>query len=123
MDPLVNQLEYVGGDVMLVEGLEAGSLCFGDIATILEVYLVYNYHDIPRLSLYYKYDDESNDYMRRLTKDKDVMNMLKEVVGGKKNRLHILVNDVIVEEVPFEVKSPVIMISQSPAEVYVEEPA
>jgi hypothetical protein len=116
-------LEYVGGDVMVVEGLDACSLCFGDIDTILEVYLEYNYHDIPRLRLYYKYDDESNDYIRGLTKDKDIMNMFKEVASGKKNRLHIFVNDAIVEEVPFEVGSPVMIISQSPTEVYAEEPA
>jgi hypothetical protein len=117
-------LEYVGGDVMPVEGLDADSLCFGDIATILEVYMEYTYHDIPRLRLYYKYDDESNDYIRGFTDDKDMKNMLKYMKNVKKNILHIFVNDVIVEElreVPIKVRSPVMMISQSPVEVYVEE--
>ena len=111
-------LEYVGGDVMPVEGFDANTLCFGDIATIFEVYLEYNCHDIPRLRLYYKYDDESNDYILGLTNEK---NMLKDLKKVKKNRLHIFVNDAIVEEVPIEVMSPVMMISQSFTKVYVEE--
>jgi hypothetical protein len=46
-------LEYVGGDVMHLEGLDANSLSFWDITNILEDYLEYNYKDIPRLMLYY----------------------------------------------------------------------
>jgi hypothetical protein len=44
-------LEYVGGDVMHLEGLDANSLSFWDITNILEDYLEYNYKDIPRLML------------------------------------------------------------------------
>jgi hypothetical protein len=109
-------LEYVGGDVMHLEGLDPKSLSFWDITNILEDYLEYNYKDIPSLMLYYKYDDETNDYIRGLANDKDIMKMLKEVASEKKKRLHVFVIDIIAKEVPIEVRPPLMMISQLPAE-------
>jgi len=71
------RMMYVGGDIMTIEGLDADQFCFWDLTNMLELYLGYTYNDIP--TLYYKYDEESNEEIHGLTKDPDFMNMLREV--------------------------------------------
>jgi hypothetical protein len=56
--------------VFTVECLDLDRLCFWDITNILELYLRYNYKDLPCLS--YTFDNQSNEEIHGLTKDKDI---------------------------------------------------
>jgi hypothetical protein len=60
---------------MAVAGLDANQWCFWNLTNILECYCRYQYNGIP--SIYYTYDDESNEQIHGLTNDRDFMNMLR----------------------------------------------
>jgi hypothetical protein len=94
-------------------------LCFWDITNILEAYLEYKYDDIP--TLYYKYDEESNESIHGLTKDQHIVDMIKELSSGRRKKLHIFVDHIIVEPVPLEVVQPMLLLSQSPSEVEIND--
>jgi hypothetical protein len=67
--------------------------------------------------LYYKYDGENNGNIHGHTKDQDIIKMIKELGNGRRNRLHLFVDHVVVEPVPIEVVNLVLLLSQSPAKV------
>lgn len=111
------RMEYVGGEVMTVEKLNADLICFSDIANLLEIYLGYKYNYLP--TLYYKFDDESNEYVHILSEDEDIVKRLKQVGNGRRNKLHIFVDHV--EPALIEVLEPLLMLSQSPTQKDVEQ--
>lgn len=91
--------------MITVQGLDADHLCFWYITNIFELYLGYKYNN--RLILYYKLDEETNEYINELTKDKDIIQMLKRVENGAK-KLHLFVDHDVVEHVSVEVLPPIL---------------
>jgi hypothetical protein len=48
-------MEYIGGDIMEIQQLDADKFANWDITNVLEWYLGYRYNDIP--AMYYKYNN------------------------------------------------------------------
>jgi len=104
---------------MTIDGLDANRMYFWDLTNVLKDY---NYNDIP--TLYYKYNEESNEDIHGLTIDQEFLNMIKGLKNGGRKKLHLFVNHEPVEPVPIEVVQLVLLLSQSPLEVdlnYFEE--
>jgi hypothetical protein len=89
-------MEYVEGDVMTIEGLDADRLCFWDITNALEAYLGYNYNDIPML--YYKYDIFPIAYTICETENKDTwtwfLRILLEDIGYSQEHMWSFMSDI-----------------------------
>jgi len=78
----------------------------------------YKYNYIP--TMYYTYDDKSNEQICGLTNDKDFMTMLRGLLNCGKNKLHVFVDheaEAPNEPVPIKVVQPVLLLSQTPSEV------
>jgi hypothetical protein len=111
-------MEYIGGDIMKIQQLDADKFASWDITNVLEGYLGYRYNNI--LAMYYKYDNQSNQDIHGLNSNKDYENMIIEIINGYKKRLHVFVDHEKVEPVPIEVVSPMLLLSQTPSEVEIQ---
>jgi hypothetical protein len=116
-----HRLEYIGGDIMEIQQLDAGKFASWDITNILEGYLGYRYNDIP--AMYYKYDDQSNEDIHGLNLNRDYENMITGIINGHMKTLHVFVDheeEEPVEPVPIEVVAPMLLLSQTPREVGIQ---
>jgi hypothetical protein len=114
-------MEYIGGDIMEIQRLDANKFAKWDITNILEDYLGYRYNDL--LQMYYKYDDQSNEDIHSLNSNKDFENMINGIINGRRKRLHVFVDHVEVEPVelvPIEVVALMLILSQTPSEVEIQ---
>jgi len=87
------QMKYIGGDVITIESLDVDLLCFWDITNILELYLLYKYKDLL-FCIISMTMIVMNVYMD-LPKTK-TSKMIKKLANGRKNKLHLFVDHVIV---------------------------
>jgi hypothetical protein len=83
-------MEYIGGDRMEVNRLDADKFCFWDLTNILESYMGYRYHEIP--AMYYKYGDESNENINSLNSNQDFLKMINGIIKDGKMKLHVFVD-------------------------------
>jgi hypothetical protein len=113
-----HRIEYIGGDIMEIQQLDADKFASSDITNVLEGYLGYRYNDIP--AMYYKYDNQSNEDIHGLNSNKDYENMITGIINGHRKRLHVFVDHEEVEPVPIEVVSPMLLLSQTPSEVEIQ---
>jgi hypothetical protein len=116
-----HRMEYIGGDIMEIQQLDADKFASWDITNVLEGYLGYRYNDIP--AMYYKYDNQSNEDIHGLNSNKDYENMIIGIINGHRKRLHVFVDheeEEPVEPVPIEVVSPMLLLSQTPSEVEIQ---
>jgi hypothetical protein len=105
-------MEYIGGDRMEVNSLDADKFCYWDLTNILESYLGYKYNEIP--ALYYKYDDESNEDIYSLNSNQDFLKMINGFITDGKMKLHVFVNyeeEELAELVSIEVVAPMVLLS------------
>jgi hypothetical protein len=113
-----HRMEYIGGDIMEIQQLDADKFASWDITNVLEGYLGYRYNDIP--TMYYKYDNQSNEDIHGLNSNKDYENMVTGIINGHRKRLHVFVDHEEVEPVPIEVVSPMLLLSQTLSEVDIQ---
>jgi hypothetical protein len=116
-----HRMEYIRGDIMEIQQLDANKFASLDITNVLEGYLGYRYNDIP--AMYYKYDNQSNEDIHGLNSNKDYENMITGIINGHRKRLHVFVDheeEEPVEPVPIEVVSPMLLLSQTPSEVEIQ---
>jgi hypothetical protein len=114
-------MEYIGGDTMEIQHLDADKFASWDITNVLEEYLEYRYNDIP--AMYYKYNDQSNEDLHGLNSNKDFENMINGIINGRRKRLHVFVDHEEVEPVelvPIEVVTPMLLLSQTLSEVEIQ---
>jgi hypothetical protein len=116
-----HRMEYIGGDCMEVNRLDADKFCFWDLTNILESYMGYRYNEIP--AMYYKYDDESNEDINSFNSDQDFLKMINGIIKDGKMKLHVFVDygeEELAESVPIEVVAPMLHLSQTPSEVKIQ---
>jgi len=116
----IHRMTYLGGDILTIADIDTSQFKFGDLTNILECYLEYEYNNIPKM--YYKFDDETNEQIHGLTKDGDFVTLEKGLLNSGRKKMHVFVDHE--EHVPIEVVNPVLLLTQSPAEVeikYAEE--
>jgi hypothetical protein len=116
-----HRMEYIGGDCMEVNSLNADEFCYWDLTNILESYLGYRYNEI--LALYYKYDDESNEDINSLNSNQDFLKMINGIIKDGKMKLHVFVDheeEELAEPVPIEVVAPMLFLFQTPSEVEIQ---
>jgi hypothetical protein len=85
-----HRLEYIGGDIMEIQQLDADKFANWDITNVLEGYLGYRYNDIP--AMYYKYDNQSNEDIHSLNSNRDYENMITVIINGHRKTLHMFVD-------------------------------
>jgi hypothetical protein len=108
-------MAYLGADIMTISGIDTSQFNFGDLTNILECYLEYEYNNISKM--YYKFDDETNEQIHGLTKDGDFVTLKKGLLNSGRKKLHVFVDHE--EPVPIEVVNSVLLLIQSPAEVWI----
>jgi hypothetical protein len=116
-----HRMEYIGGDRMEVNRLDADKFCFWDLTNILESYMGYRYHEIP--AMYYKYGDESNENINSLNSNQDFLKMINGIIKDGKMKLHVFVDheeEELAKPVPIEVVAPMLLLSQTPSEVEIQ---
>jgi hypothetical protein len=116
-----HRLEYIGGDIMKIQQLDANKFASWDITNVLEGYLGYRYNDIS--AMYYKYDNQSNEDIHGLNSNIDYENMITGIINGHRKTLYVFVDheeEKPVEPVPIEVVAPMLLLSQTPSEVEIQ---
>jgi hypothetical protein len=104
-------MEYIRGDIMEIQQLDANNFASWDITNVLEEYLGYRYNDIQ--AMYYKNDDQSNEDIHGLNSNKDFENMINGIINGRKKRLHMFVDyeeEEPVEPIPIETVAPMLLL-------------
>lgn len=111
------RMEYIGGDTMELDALDADRMCFWDLTNILEDKLGYNYHDIPMI--HFKYDDQSNVEIHGLTTNQDFMTKILGIINGGRRKFHVFVDhapDEPIKPIPIKLV-PTVLISEYSVEV------
>jgi hypothetical protein len=108
-----HRMAYIGGDILTIAGIDTSQFKFGVLTNILECYLEYEYNNISKM--YYKFDGETNEQIHDLTKDGDFVTLKEGLLNSGRKKLHVFVDHE--EPLPIEVVNPVLLLTQSPAEV------